>query len=63
MADLAVPESVKVLDDLETVLATVSAPRLAAELEAAEAEAAEAEALEAAEGEEPGVARGRRGRA
>ncbi len=56
VADLAVPESVKVLDDLETVLATVSAPRLAAELEAAEAEAAEAEALEAAEGEEPGVA-------
>ncbi len=42
VSDLAIPESVKVLDDLETVIATVSAPRLAAELEAAEAEAAEA---------------------
>ncbi len=51
VSDLAIPGSVKVLDDLETVIATVSAPRLAAELEAAEAEAAEA--LEAAEGEEP----------
>ena len=46
VADLAIPSSVTVLDDPEIVLATVSAPRLAAELEAAEAEAA-AEAAEA----------------
>lgn len=52
VSDLAIPDSVKVLDDLETVLVTVSAPRLAAELEAAEAEAAEAAAAELAEGEE-----------
>jgi large subunit ribosomal protein L25 len=55
ISDIAVPDSVKVLDDPESVVATVSAPRLAAELEAAEAELAElaeAEAAEALEGEE-----------
>jgi large subunit ribosomal protein L25 len=51
VADLQVPESVKIFDDPESVLVTVSAPRLAAELEALEAEAAEA-AAEALEGEE-----------
>lgn len=53
VSDLLVPAEVSVLDDPESVLVTVSAPRLAAELEAAEAEA-EAEAAEAAEGE-PGA--------
>jgi large subunit ribosomal protein L25 len=51
VADLIVPPEVTVLDDPENVLVTVSAPRLAAELEAAEAEAAEGEEL--VEGEEP----------
>jgi large subunit ribosomal protein L25 len=51
VADLTVPPEVTVLDDPENVLVTVSAPRLAAELEAAEAEAAEGEEL--VEGEEP----------
>jgi large subunit ribosomal protein L25 len=50
VSDLELPENVTVLADPENVLVTVSAPRLAAELEAAEAEAA-AE-LEAEEGEE-----------
>ncbi len=50
VSDLVLPADVTVLDDLENVLVTVSAPRLAAELEAAEAEAAAA--LEAEEGEE-----------
>ena len=57
VSDLSLPSEVTVLADLENVLLTVSAPRLAAELEAMEAEAAaaaEAEAeLEAVEGEEP----------
>jgi large subunit ribosomal protein L25 len=48
VSDLVLPADVTVLDDLENVLVTVSAPRLAAELEAAEAEAAAA--LEAEEG-------------
>jgi large subunit ribosomal protein L25 len=53
VSDLELPESITVLADLENVLVTVSAPRLAAELEAAEAEAAEAaEAEELEEGEE-----------
>jgi large subunit ribosomal protein L25 len=52
IADLDIPSSVKILDDPESVLVTVSAPRLAAELEALEAEAAEAAAAEAVEGEE-----------
>jgi large subunit ribosomal protein L25 len=53
VSDLELPESVTVLADPENVLVTVSAPRLAAELEAAEAEAAEAaEAEELEEGEE-----------
>lgn len=56
VADLTVPDSVKVLDDPENVLVTISAPRLAAELEALEAELAaeeEVEEVEAvAEGEE-----------
>jgi large subunit ribosomal protein L25 len=60
VSDLAVPESVKVLADPETVIATVSAPKLAAELEAAEAELAElaelAEGEELPEGEEPAEA-------
>ncbi len=50
VSDLALPADVTVLEDPENVLVTVSAPRLAAELEAAEAEAAAA--LEAEEGEE-----------
>jgi large subunit ribosomal protein L25 len=50
ISDLVLPADVTVLDDPENVLVTVSAPRLAAELEAAEAEAAAA--LEAEEGEE-----------
>ena len=50
VSDLELPGEVTVLDDPETVLVTVSAPRLQAELEAAEAEAAAA--LEAEEGEE-----------
>jgi large subunit ribosomal protein L25 len=50
VSDLSIPADVTVLDDPENVLLTVSAPRLAAELEAAEAEAAAA--LEAEEGEE-----------
>jgi large subunit ribosomal protein L25 len=57
VSDLLVPAEVTVLDELESVLVTVSAPRLAAELEAAEAEAAAeaaAEAEEAGEGE-PGA--------
>jgi large subunit ribosomal protein L25 len=53
VSDLGVPGSVKVLDDPESVVATVSAPRLAAELEAAEAELAEL-----AEGEEAEVPEG-----
>lgn len=54
VADLAIPESVEVLDDVENVLVTVSAPKLAAELEALEAAAAEEAAAEALEeGEEP----------
>jgi len=50
VSDLDLPPDVTVIDDPENVLVTVSAPRLAAELEAAEAEAAAA--LEAEEGEE-----------
>jgi large subunit ribosomal protein L25 len=62
VSDLAVPESVKVLADPETVIASVSAPRLAAELEAAEAELAElAEGEEPVEGEEPAEAPGAEG--
>ena len=52
VSDLELPENVTVLSDPENVLVTVSAPRLAAELEAAEAELAAA-AEEAEEGEEP----------
>ncbi|HEU0303980.1 MAG TPA: 50S ribosomal protein L25 [Gaiellaceae bacterium] len=55
VSDLALPHEITVLDDPENVLVTVSAPRLAAELEALEAEAAaaaEAELEEAEEGEE-----------
>jgi large subunit ribosomal protein L25 len=53
VSDLTVPADVTVHADPENVLVTVSAPRLAAELEAAEAEAAAAlEAEEAEEGEE-----------
>ncbi len=52
VSDLDLPESVTLLADPENVLVTVSAPRLAAELEAAEAEAAAAEAEEAEEVEE-----------
>ena len=48
VSDLVIPGDVTVHDDPENVLLTVSAPRLAAELEAAEAEAAAA-----LEGEEP----------
>ena len=51
VSDLVLPENVTLLADPENVLVTVSAPRLAAELEAAEAELAAA-AEEAAEGEE-----------
>ena len=51
VSDLELPENVTLLADPENVLVTVSAPRLAAELEAAEAEAA-AEAEEAEEAEE-----------
>ena len=56
VSDLQLPDNITLLADPENVLVTVSAPRLAAELEAAEAEAAaaaEAEAEEAEEGEEP----------
>jgi large subunit ribosomal protein L25 len=53
VSDLVLPPDVTVLDDPENVLVTVSAPRLAAELEAMEAEAAAAAELEAEEGEEP----------
>jgi large subunit ribosomal protein L25 len=63
VSDLVLPADVTVLDDSENVLVTVSAPRLAAELEAAEAEAAAAleaeegvEVEEAAEGEVEGEA-------
>ena len=53
VSDLVIPAEVIVHDDPESVLVTVSAPRLAAELEAAEAEAAaEAAELEAEEGVE-----------
>jgi len=52
VSDLIVPADVTVHADPENVLMTVSAPRLAAELEAAEAEAAALEAEEAEEGEE-----------
>ena len=53
VSDLTLPADVTVHADPENVLVTVSAPRLAAELEAAEAEAAAAlEAEEAEEGEE-----------
>ena len=53
VSDLVVPDEVTVHADPENVLVTVSAPRLAAELEALEAEAAaELEAEEAEEGEE-----------
>jgi large subunit ribosomal protein L25 len=52
VSDLDLPENVTLLADPENVLVTVSAPRLAAELEAAEAEAAAAEAEEAEEVEE-----------
>lgn len=61
VADLQVPGGAQVLDDPENVLVTISAPKLAAELEAleaelaAEAEAAEEEAAEAAEEGEEGV--------
>jgi len=71
VSDLTVPVDVTVHADPENVLMTVSAPRLAAELEAAEAEAAaaleaeeaeEGEAVEgepeAEEGEEPAAAEG-----
>lgn len=71
VSDLTIPADVTVHADPENVLMTVSAPRLAAELEAAEAEAAaalEAEAAEegepvegepeAEEGEEPAAAEG-----
>ena len=58
VSDLQLPDNITLLADPENVLVTVSAPRLAAELEAAEAEAAaaaeaEAEAEEVEEGEEP----------
>ena len=53
VSDLVVPAEVIVHADPENVLVTVSAPRLAAELEALEAEAAAAAELEAEEGEEP----------
>lgn len=54
VSDLVLPADVTVLADMENVLVTVSAPRLAAELEAMDAEAAELEAaeLEGEEGEE-----------
>jgi large subunit ribosomal protein L25 len=56
VADLQVPGGAQVLDDPENVLVTISAPRLAAELEALEAElAAEAEEAEEAEEVEEGV--------
>ncbi len=52
VSDLSLPSEVTVLADPENVLLTVSAPRLAAELEAMEAEAEAAAALEAEEAEE-----------
>jgi large subunit ribosomal protein L25 len=52
VSDLSLPSEVTVLADTENVLVTVSAPRLAAELEAMEAEAEAAAALEAEEAEE-----------
>jgi large subunit ribosomal protein L25 len=55
VSDLTVPADVTVHADPEHVLVTVSAPRLAAELEAAEAEAAAALEEEAEEGEEEAV--------
>ena len=63
VSELSLPPDVTVLADPENVLLTVSAPRLAAELEAMEAEAAELAAEEAEEAEvgeegeeaEPGV--------
>jgi large subunit ribosomal protein L25 len=53
VSDLVIPAEVTVHADPEHVLVTVSAPRLAAELDALDAEAAEAAELEAEEGEEP----------
>ncbi|HVM58258.1 MAG TPA: 50S ribosomal protein L25 [Gaiellaceae bacterium] len=52
VSDVTVPEGVKLLDDPETVLASVTAPTRAIEVEAAEGE----EAAEAAEGEAPAAA-------
>ena len=52
VSDLSLPADVTVHGDPENVLVTVSAPRLAAELEAMEAEAAAEAELEAEEGEE-----------
>jgi large subunit ribosomal protein L25 len=49
VSDLVLPAEVTVLADPENVLVTVSAPRLAAELDAMDAEAAELEAEEAEE--------------
>ena len=54
VSDVTVPEGVKLLDDPETVVASVTAPTRAIELEVEAAEGEEA--AEAAEGEAPGAA-------
>jgi len=54
VSDVTVPEGVKLLDDPETVVASVTAPTRAIELEVEVAEGEEA--AEAAEGEEPAAA-------
>ena len=51
VADLVAPEGAKILDDLDTVVVTVAAPRVEVEEEVPEEELAEGE--EAPEGEEP----------
>jgi large subunit ribosomal protein L25 len=52
VSDLTAPEGVKLLDDPEMVVATVTAPTKVVEPEPTEEELAELEAAEAAEGEE-----------
>jgi len=54
VSDVVVPEGVKLLDDPDTVVASVTAPTRAIEAELAEGEEGE-EAAEAAEGEAPGA--------
>jgi len=51
-ADLQVPEGVKILDDPETILAAIAAPRRVVEAEEAELAEEAAEAVEAAEAAE-----------